>query len=185
MDVEIRIARAADAAAIAEVYNQAVRLRRATADLDPVTPDERRGWLRAHPPERHPVFVAEAAGRVVGWCSLSPYRPGRGALRHTAEVSYYVDERDRGAGVGTRLVKHAVARCPALGIRTLIAVVIDGNAASTALLERLGFARWGVLPGVVDFDGREHAHLYYGRRVEGGGDEGRRGGREERRGAGG
>ena len=97
------------------IYNQAVEAE-ATADITPVTVDARRDWFLRHVPERHPILVAEVDGRIVGWASLSEYREGRGALRHTAEISYYVDFDHHGQGIGSALIEACVDRCPLLGI---------------------------------------------------------------------
>lgn len=161
----IRVAVPDDLPAIVEIYNQAVAMRTATADLDPVTVEGRRPWLAEHHGGTHPVFVAEDSGTVTGWCSISPYRPGRMALRHTAEISYYVHEDFRRRGIGSRLISHALGRCPSLGVRTLFAVLLDINTPSVGILEKFGFERWGHLPGVADFGEVECGHLYYGRRV--------------------
>jgi L-amino acid N-acyltransferase YncA len=165
MDIKIRIAAASDLPAITEIYNQAVTLGSATADISPVSTESRETWLREHAPDQHPVFVAESENRVLGWCSLSPYRPGRMALRHTAEISYYIDERFRGKGVGSFLITCAIGRCAKLGIKTIFAIILDINRGSTRILEKFGFEQWGYLPGVADFEGRECGHLYYGLRV--------------------
>jgi L-amino acid N-acyltransferase YncA len=165
MEINIRIAVENDLAGITRIYNQAIALRYATADTSPIPVDNRRIWLREHAPDRHPVFVAENEETVVGWCSLSPYRPGRMALRYTAEISYYIDENFRGQGVGSRLISHAIDQCSMLDIKTLFAIILDINRDSERILERFGFEKWGHLPGIADFDGSECGHLYYGRRV--------------------
>jgi phosphinothricin acetyltransferase len=97
---------------------------------------------------------------------LSAYRPGRAALRYTAEISIYLDERHHHRGIGTALIRHAVSACPPLGIRNVIGVVIDRNLNSQKLLEKMGFQRWGHLPRVLDFDGEELGEYYYGLRVD-------------------
>ncbi|MGI9341494.1 MAG: GNAT family N-acetyltransferase [Gammaproteobacteria bacterium] len=165
MTTDIRIAVDDDLPAITAIYNQAIALQSATADTSPVTLGNRKLWLQEHPPDRHPVFVAASDGRVVGWCSLSAYRPGRMALRHTAEISYYVDENFRQQRIGSALIAHAIEQSPGLDIKTLFAILLDINKGSTRILENFGFEQWGHLPGVADFDGRECGHLYYGRRV--------------------
>jgi phosphinothricin acetyltransferase len=162
--VDVRIAGSQDLPAIVRIYNQAVE-EQASADLDPVSLEERRAWLDAHPEDSHPVLVAELEGRVVGFASLSPHRPGRGAVRHTAEVSYYVDARERGHGVASALLEACLARSPALGIEVLFAIVLDDNVPSLSLLAERGFQRWGYLPGVARFGERELGHVYMGRRV--------------------
>jgi L-amino acid N-acyltransferase YncA len=163
--MKIRIAQQADLVQIVEIYNQAVALKSATADLDPLKPDDRVQWLEEHVPEKYPVYVAEVGDETVGWCSLSPYRRGRMALRYTAEISYYIHEDYRRKGIGSALVKHAIAQCEKLGIKTLFALLLDVNVASVKLLEKFGFAKWGHMPNVADFDGQECGHLIYGLRA--------------------
>lgn len=165
MDIELRFAAEDDVPAITAIYNQAVALRSVTADIAPITVDSRRLWLSEHSDEKYPVFVADHLGDVVGYVSLSPYRPGRQALRHTAEISVYVREKFRGRGVGSGLIEHAIRQCPRLGLKTLFAILLDINGGSVRLLEKHGFCQWGHMPGVADFDGRECGHLYFGRRV--------------------
>jgi phosphinothricin acetyltransferase len=163
----IRLAQIEDLPSIVDIYNQSIPSNQATGDTQPVRVEDRVTWFAEHRPHEHPIFVAEADadGQVVGWCSLSPYRPGRAALRFTAEISYYLDLSFHRQGIGTALVEHALAACPALGIRHVFAIVIEGNQASLRLLEKMGFEQWGYLPRVVSFDGKEIGHLYYGRHV--------------------
>lgn len=164
-ELHIRIATLADLPGIVEIYNQAVPTHRSTANTTPVTVDGRRAWFLDHDPDSHPIFIAEVDGVAAGWCSLSIYRPGRMALRFTAEISYYIDTNFQRRGIGSSLVKHALEACPALGIKNIVAVVIDQNEGSRKLLESLGFQQWGYLPRVLDFDGEEYGELYYGKRV--------------------
>ncbi len=93
------------------------------------------------------------------------YRPGRLALRYTAEISYYVHDSHRRQGVASALLSHALDRCGELGIKSLFALLLEVNTASVALLEKFGFERWGLMPGVAEVDGEECGHLIYGRRV--------------------
>lgn len=160
-----RIADLTDLPAIVEIYNQAVPSRTSTARIEPVTVDDRRSWFLEHDPHKYPVFVAEHEGQLVGWCSLSTYRPGRVALRFTAEISYYVDRKYQRQGIGKALVSHVVSLSPSFGIRNIVAVLIDRNDASRKLLEKLGFQMWGYLPRVLDFEGVECGEFYYGKRV--------------------
>jgi len=164
-NVKIRIAESGDLPAIVEIYNQAIPSKSSTARTEPVTVDERRGWFQEHDSDRHPIFVAELDWRVIGWSSLSEYRPGRPALRFTAELSYYVDTQYQRQGIGSELINHVLKVSPSLGIRNIVAVLIDRNGASRRLVEKLGFQRWGYLPQVLDFNGQECGEYYYGKRV--------------------
>ena len=161
----IRLARTDDLPAIVHIYNQSIPSKQSTGDTQPLRVEDRLTWFEEHRPDEHPIFVAEVDGEVAGWCSLSAYRPGRAALRFTAEISYYIAPAYHRRGIGKALIEHAVAACPALQIRHLFAIVLESNAASLKLLEKMGFAQWGYLPRVADFDGKEVGHLYYGRHV--------------------
>jgi len=165
MDFQIRLATVEDVPAITEIYNQAIALKSATADISPVSEDSQRTWLAEHSADKYPVFVAEDQGAVMGYSSLSPYRPGRMALRYTAEISYYIHEDFRGLGVGSRLIERAIELCPRLKIKTLFAILLDINSESIHILEKIGFQKWGHMPNVADFGGAECGHFYYGRRV--------------------
>jgi len=163
--ISIRIADMSDLSKIVTIYNQAVPTRRSTANTIPWTVESRTPWFMEHKPDARPIFVAEVDGQVIGWCSLSVYRPGRLALRFTAEISYYIDSAFQRQGVGKILLRHAIEACPELTIKNIIAVIIDRNEPSKKLLEKLGFEQWAYLPRVLDFDGQEFGEYYYGMRV--------------------
>lgn len=160
--MQIRLAGNGDLPRINEIYNQAVRQRFCTAHLSPVTMDYRRAWFLEHAQGRYPVFVACEDERVTGWISFGPYRSGREALAHVAEVSYYVDEKERERGIGGMLLRNALETAPSLGFSVLIAILLDRNPASLALLEKFGFTRWGTMPGIASIEDQEADHLYYG-----------------------
>jgi len=160
--MEVRLAREEDLISINNIYNQAVRQRFCTAHLSEIGMDQRRVWFRGHDQNLFPVFVMEGKAEVSGWVSLGPYRQDRQALSHVAEVSYYVDEKMRGMGIGSRLLEHAIQVAPEFGFSVLVAILLNRNPASIALLVKFGFESWGVMPGIALIDGQEADHLYYG-----------------------
>jgi phosphinothricin acetyltransferase len=166
LKTHIRKAEISDLPEIVAIYNQAIPTHRSTANTIPWTVEGRTPWFTEHQPDKHPIFVAEVDWQAVGWCSLSPYRPGRLALRFTAEISYYIESRYQRQGVGQSLIRYAIEACPALNIKNIIAVIMDRNEPSRKLLEKLGFEQWAYLPRVLDFDGDEFGEYYYGMRVE-------------------
>ncbi len=163
--MNIRIANEHDLQQIVEIYNQAVAQSGATADLNPVSLESRLDWFTDHKPDAYPIWVVEESECILGWCSLSVYRPGRMALRQTAEISYYVHEDHRRKGVASALIQHAIEKCPALKIKNLFCLLLDVNAPSIRVLEKFGFVKWGHMPDVAEFDGRTCGHLIYGRKV--------------------
>src|SRR5260370_9951903 len=102
-EMKIRDAVESDLPAIIKIYNAAVATRVATAQLEQVTLDERRNWLKEHSPDRHPFWCLETYLKIAGWLTLKPFCP-RCAYRGTAEVSVYVHERLRLRGAGPTLL---------------------------------------------------------------------------------
>jgi L-amino acid N-acyltransferase YncA len=164
--MKIRIAKSEDLDAIVSIYNQAIASGQKTADITPVSPESRVEWFNNHMPNKYPIIVAEEDYTIVGYLSISAYRPGRMALRYTAEVSYYVNFDHQGHGIGSDLMQYAINMCPRLQLKTLFAILIDSNHVSIGLLEKFGFKKWGQMPGVADFDGIEIGQVYYGLRVQ-------------------
>jgi phosphinothricin acetyltransferase len=148
----IRDAVEADLPAIVEIYNATVPTRMVTAELEPTTVEARLPWFREHSPGQYPFWVAELEGRVIGWLDFKKFLP-RCAYRGTAEISVYVDEKFRCRGVGQRLLEHAIARAPSLGITALVGLIFGHNEASLKLFQRLSFERWAFLPAVAQLDG--------------------------------
>jgi phosphinothricin acetyltransferase len=161
----LRLATTADLPAITLIYNQAIRRGGQTAALQAVDEAERAAWLSRHD-ARYPVFVLEHQDEIIGWLSFSPHRPGRSALRYTAEISYYLHQDWQGRRLGDELIRQAIRTGRALGFKSLFAILLDTNQASVRLLEKHGFARWGHLPNIADLDGQECGQYYYGRRIQ-------------------
>lgn len=154
----IRPASVADAPAILAIYNEAVRNTVATFDTEARSLPDQVSRLEEHGPS-HLVVVAEQAGSVIGWASLSPWSD-RKAYAGTAEVSFYVAENLRGKGVGRQLLEQLVRRGRSVGLHTLLARIADGSVVSLHLHESLGFTRAGIMREVGwKFDRWVDVHL--------------------------
>ena len=164
--MDIRVAAFDDIEAIVDIYNQAIATGQKTADITPVTAEDRDKWFEDHSPDKYPILIAEDGNLIVGYLNISAYRPGRMALRYTAEVSYYVHFEHHRQGIASKLLQHAIGMCPSLRIKTLFAILLDSNQGSIKLLEKFGFEKWGHMPRVAEFDGIEAGHLYYGLRID-------------------
>jgi phosphinothricin acetyltransferase len=158
----IRDALESDLPAIIDIYNATVPTRMVTAELKPTTVEARLPWFREHSTNQHPFWVAESDGRVIGWLDFKKFLP-RCAYRGSAEISVYVDEKLRRRGVARRLLEEAIGRAPSLGITAIIGLIFRHNEPSLKLFERLGFQRWGLLPGIARLDGVERDLIVVGR----------------------
>ncbi len=161
-NLNIRFARKNDLSAILDIFNQAIRSRNACGFMEEVDLEERQDWFAFHNENLHPIYTAELDGRVIGYGSLSPYRPGRKAMRKVVEVSFFLDYNHHKEGIGSVLLKHMMADCPRLGIESLIAILLDTNHGSIALLKKHGFEEWGRMPGIIHFENKVCDHLYFG-----------------------
>ena len=150
-DPMIRLCREQDLGRLTEIYNQAVLDGGSTADLEPVSREARRDWLRVHRPDQgHPVMVVEVEGEVQAFGSLSSYydRPG---YAKTCELGYYVDRSARGRGLATALVRALIDAAKKSGMRMVVAVIFDDNPGTKGVLGHFGFQRFGLLPkGAAD-----------------------------------
>jgi phosphinothricin acetyltransferase len=140
-DLSVRLATEADLPAIRAIYNHYVHTSTATFQLDPDTEADRQAWFRGHG-ERHPVTVAELAGEVVGWASLSEWKE-RAAYARTVEASVYVRVGHERHGIGRRLLADLLDRARELGHRVVIGGACTEHPASIALQQALGFVPVG------------------------------------------
>lgn len=140
----VRPATEQDAAALAEIYGDAVLHGFGTFEEDPPTAADMDGRRRAVQDKGLPYLVAEIDGRVLGFAYAGPFRP-RAAYRYTLEDSVYVSPDAKGQGVGRAVLSAVIEACETLGIRQLMAVIGDtGNAGSVGLHKALGFEQTGV-----------------------------------------
>lgn len=154
-----------DLTEIIEIYNHAVDEKFATADTQYVTVESRRYWFAQHSPNRYPIYIAEENNEIIGWCSLSPHRPGREALRAVAEISYYIHNAHRRKGVANSLINYTIEKAKELGFKNLITILLDLNKPSIYILKKFGFEKWGHLPNIAEIDGVVCGQFIYGKRI--------------------
>lgn len=133
----IRLATRQDLDAINEIYNYYVSRSTCTYQEEPTTASERLAWFEEHAAS-HPITVAEADGRILGWSALSSFRT-RAAYRFTAENAVYVRHDLHGRGIGSALLGDCIDRGRAAGHHSIIAVIDAQQTASIRLHRKFGF----------------------------------------------
>ena len=115
----------------------------------PVTVESRREWLARHRGLGQPAIVAvdPVSDRVLGWASLSTFRPSSG-YRFCNEASVYVARDAQGRGIGRKLVAALHERAMPAGIHAILAVIDTENAPSIALFRSFGYVEAGRLDGI-------------------------------------
>jgi L-amino acid N-acyltransferase YncA len=132
----VRDLRPDDWPAVRAIYEDGIRSGHATFETEPPPWEQ---WDAAH---RDVRLVAERDGVVVGWAALSPVS-SRCCYEGVGEVSVYVAEEARGAGLGRALLDELVRRSEQAGYWTLNAGVFPENEASLRLHRACGFREVG------------------------------------------
>ena len=154
-----------DLSEILAIYNQTIAGKQATANLTPVTCEERADWFDEHinSPTR-PIYVVKAMHKatqnsaeaetatIVAWGSFSDLY-ARPAYHISTEISIYLHQDFHGQGLGSLLTCWMLTQVPSLGIHNVIALIFAHNQPSLGLFRKLGFEQWGYMPEVCDMEG--------------------------------
>ena len=142
----LELAGPAHARGMLAIYNREVESGTATFDMSPRSLEGQLEWVAEHS-GAHPAVVAVTMGRdgehvVVGFGSLSPYRP-RAAYSTTVEDSVYVAEGSQRLGIGRAILDELLRLAEAHGFHSVIARIAGENDASVALHASCGFEMIG------------------------------------------
>lgn len=151
MEIIIRDALPSDAETIAGIYNQGIEERAATFETQPRTAQDIAVKLAER--DRYPFLVAADGDHVIGWASLSGYRP-RACYAGIGEFSIYLDRAARNRGVGRRLLTALVDASRERGYWKLVSRIFPFNAASRALCRACGFREVGIYENHGQLDGQ-------------------------------
>jgi phosphinothricin acetyltransferase len=148
MDVEIVTMVESDWPEVERIFREGIATGLATFETSPPSWEE---WDRSH--HESCRLVARGEDGVVGWAALSPVS-GRCVYAGVAEVSVYVAEGARGAGVGRLLLAALVEASEEVPFWTLEAGIFPENRASLAIHAFCGFRRVGVRERLGQTEGR-------------------------------
>ncbi|MCA1828068.1 MAG: arsinothricin resistance N-acetyltransferase ArsN1 family A [Myxococcales bacterium] len=146
-----RRAEAADAAAIARIYDQGIEDRGATFETRPRSESDVREWFAG----AFPVAVACDDGRVLAFASTSAYS-SRACYSHIADFSVYTDRSARRRGAGKAALAELIRLARESGFRKLTSKVFVENTASRTMLKSLGFRELGTHVRHGQVDGEWH-----------------------------
>ena len=137
----IRDAHAADAPAIAAIYNPYIAGTTISFEETPVSADEMRARIAAVQDAGLPWLVLEGVdGAIAGYAYATKWRV-RHAYRYSVETSVYLAAGLERNGHGTALYTALLRRLRATGCHLAIAGIAQPNEASVALHERMGFRK--------------------------------------------
>lgn len=106
-------------------------------------------------------FVVVEEGAIVGRLNVNNVVRGAGQF---ASLGYWVAQAANGRGVATRAVAEAVTLgFGELNLHRLEAGTLVHNVASQKVLERNGFVRYGLAPGLVQIAGVWQDHVLFQR----------------------
>jgi phosphinothricin acetyltransferase len=135
--MKVRLADLDDAEAIRAIYNPEVLESTVTFDLVPRTLEDQQRWLDEHS-GAHPALVAVEGDSVVGFGSLTEYKP-RPAYRTSVEDSVYVHRSYQGRGVGRLILESLLELATDHGFHAVFARIVGDHEASIALHAKCGF----------------------------------------------
>lgn len=147
-DFTIRIGEERDLPELTAIYNHYVRETPVTFDVDPFTPEDRRGWFdhyAAHGPHR--LLVALAGESVIGYTTSSQFRTKR-AYDSSVETTIYLHPDHVGRGYGRALYEALFAALADENVHRCVSGIALPNPASVALHASCGFKSVGVFPQI-------------------------------------
>jgi L-amino acid N-acyltransferase YncA len=136
----IRVATAADAEAVADIYNYYVTDTVVTFEEKPVSPTEMAERINEVASASLPWLVAELEGQVLGYAYASKWKV-RCAYRFSTEITVYLERSCQGLGLGSRLYGELFPLLAGRGIHAVIGGIALPNPASVALHEKFGLEK--------------------------------------------
>jgi L-amino acid N-acyltransferase YncA len=136
--VNVRSAAAADAEAIARIYNYYIQNTVITFEEESVSAQVMATRVGEVQGLSLPWLVAEVDNVIVGYAYASKWKV-RSAYRYSAEITIYLEQGCEGRGIGTILYSELLTILRERGMHVAIGGVALPNEASAALHGKLGF----------------------------------------------
>jgi L-amino acid N-acyltransferase len=141
----IKCTYAAHAAAILDIFNDAIVNSTALYDYQPRQPESMVDWFKIKDRGDFPVIGAiDDSGRLLGFASYGTFRNWP-AYKYSIEHSVYVHPADRRKGIGFVLMQQLILAATAQQYHTMIGGIDLTNTNSINLHEKLGFSHAGTI----------------------------------------
>ena len=134
----IEKATTADFAAIAEIYNEHIRLNRSTMIEEEMRAAHIQKWVDNFHDREELHVLRSGENKVIGWGLIKRYSD-RFGYRFTCETSVFLTQKETGKGHGSRMKKFLLDRCQELKYHHLVAKIFAENTGSIKYNERLGY----------------------------------------------
>ena len=139
--VVVRPVTLADIAGFRACVGAVMRERRYLAYLEPFSLAETAAFVAANIDRGNPQFVAEDAGRIVGWCDVC--RDSAPTYAHEGTLGMGVLDDYRGGGLGERLLRATLDAAAGAGFERVALSVYASNTRAAALYRKAGFVHEG------------------------------------------
>ena len=148
----LRDATPADAAVIADIYNETIRTGYGTMDAELKTAEDIRRQIAGFT-KREVYLLLERDGEAIGWGIIKRYsdRPG---YRFCCETSVYLRHAEIRKGYGSYIKRGVIERCKAYGYHHLVAKIWASNTASIEYNKKFGYEVVGIQREIGHMNGQ-------------------------------
>lgn len=148
--IDVRPADETDLPVITDLFNALIPVDATAWREHLADADEMGRWWAGQTEAGHPVLVAVAEDRVVGYATWTGFRGGdrfpgyRGSVEHTIHVA----AGQQGRGVGRALLGALVEEARRRDVHVVVGAIDSANTGSLAFHRALGFTEVGRMPEV-------------------------------------
>lgn len=146
--MNIRRAQRTDVPAMREIFNEVLRNSNSIYREEEVTLEERYAWFDEKLEHGFPIFGAYEGDHLIGYAGYGTWRAAQG-YRKSVELTIYVDQKFRGVGIGSALMKTIIDHAKTDGYHVMIGAIDAANQQSIEFHKRFGFVEVARMPEVA------------------------------------
>ena len=131
-----------------EIFNEVLRNSNSIYREEEVTLEERYAWFDEKLEHGFPIFGAYEGDHLIGYAGYGTWRAAQG-YRKSVELTIYVDQKFRGVGIGSALMKTIIDHAKTDGYHVMIGAIDAANQQSIEFHKRFGFIEVARMPEVA------------------------------------